>query len=321
MKKLNSALLMFGWLFASFAWAQSFPLTIEHKFGTSIIPAQPERVVSLDYNGADNLLALGVQPVAIRYWYGDYPRAVWPWADTVMTETPQILRGDLNFEQITATNPDVIIALWSGIAAEDYERLSLIAPVVAVPPGVGDYALPWQEQAIIAGRALGLADEAKRQVDVLQARLTAVAQSNPDWQNRAAVVATAWNGELGAYTSQDIRPQLLQGLGFTTPSTVDERINNNSFHVNFSMEEITQLEADVVLWVSTSDDFSELNAIPARRYLQAHQEGREVLIGSLLSSAFSHASLLSLPYALDRLVPALEAALDGNPNTHNDDRT
>src|SRR5690554_761360 len=139
----------------SLAMAQSFPLTIEHKFGSSTIPAKPERVVSLDYNGADNLLALGVQPVAIRYWYGDYPRAVWPWADAVMTQTPQILRGDLNFEQITSTNPDVIIALWSGITVEDYERLSLIAPVVAVPSGVGDYALSWEDQALIAGRAVG----------------------------------------------------------------------------------------------------------------------------------------------------------------------
>lgn len=304
----------------SLAMAQSFPLTIEHKFGSSTIPAKPERVVSLDYNGADNLLALGVQPVAIRYWYGDYPRAVWPWADAVMTQTPQILRGDLNFEQITSTNPDVIIALWSGITVEDYERLSLIAPVVAVPSGVGDYALSWEDQALIAGRAVGREAEAQRQVGILQERLANVAQANPDWDGRTAVVATAWNGELGAYTSADVRPQLLSGLGFITPEAVDGRIDNNSFHVSFSMEDINVLDADVLLWVSTSDDFSELDAVPSRRFLAAHREGREVLIGNLLSSAFSHASLLSLPYAIDRLVPALEAALDGNPNTHNDDR-
>ncbi|MFY0664999.1 MAG: iron-siderophore ABC transporter substrate-binding protein [Natronospirillum sp.] len=304
----------------SAAVAQTFPLTIEHKFGTTVIESQPERVVSLDYNGADNLLALGVQPVAIRYWYGDYPRAVWPWAEEVMTETPAILRGDLNFEQITATNPDVIIAVWSGITVEDYERLSLIAPVVAVPPGVGDYALSWEDQALIAGRAVGREAEAQRQVGILQERLANVAQANPDWDGRTAVVATAWNGELGAYTSADVRPQLLDGLGFTTPEAVDGSVESNAFHVSFSMEDIDLLDADVLLWVSTSDDFRELDAVPARRFLAAHREGREVLIGNLLSSAFSHASLLSLPYAIDRLVPALEAALDGNPDTHNDDR-
>jgi len=45
-----------------------------------------------------------------------------------------------------------------------------------------------------------------------------------------------------------------------------------------------------------------------------------VFTDTVLGSAFSHASLLSLPYAVDRLVPMIETALDGDPTTHADDR-
>ena len=134
-------------LCAAPALAQDFPLTIDHKFGQTVIEAAPQRVASIDYNGADNLLALGVQPVMVRYWFGDYPRAVWPWAEALLTGTPEILKAELNFEQIAATDPDLIMAVYSGITAEDYAKLSEIAPVVTIPEGVGDYELGWQDQA------------------------------------------------------------------------------------------------------------------------------------------------------------------------------
>lgn len=57
--------------------ATTYPLMIEHKFGTTLIPKQPERVATVDYAGGDNLLALGVQPLTVCYWFGDYENGVW----------------------------------------------------------------------------------------------------------------------------------------------------------------------------------------------------------------------------------------------------
>ena len=96
--------------------ADPFPVTLTHKFGTTTIDTQPERVVSLGFAGIDNLLALGVKPVAVRYWYGDYPYAAWPWAQDALGDAqPVVLKGDLNIEQIAALQPDVIMAVSSGI--------------------------------------------------------------------------------------------------------------------------------------------------------------------------------------------------------------
>jgi iron complex transport system substrate-binding protein len=58
--------------------AKDFPQTFEHRFGTTVVESEPERIVSLDYGGQDDLLALGIVPVAQRNWYGGYPLGTWP---------------------------------------------------------------------------------------------------------------------------------------------------------------------------------------------------------------------------------------------------
>lgn len=57
-----------------------FPVTVTHKYGDTVIPAEPQRVVVVGFTEQDILLALGVTPVATTEWYGDQPYAVWPWA-------------------------------------------------------------------------------------------------------------------------------------------------------------------------------------------------------------------------------------------------
>ena len=302
--------------------AQDYPLTIEHKFGTTVIEEAPERVASVDFAGADNLLALGIQPVAIRHWYGDYPRSVWPWAEPLLEpENPTILRGQLDFEAIAAESPDVIIALWSGITAEEYERLSLIAPVVAVPEGVGDYAMPWDDRALLTGRAVGREEEAEALVAGIEGDLAAIAGAHPSWEGQTVSVAYRWNDAPGAYTSQDVRPQLLSQLGFVPPAEIDALVTGNEFAVTFSPEDLSPIDTDLLIWLPPEGgDISPILDLPARRFLTASEEGREVFLDEELSGAFSHASLLSIPYAVERLVPMIEAALDGDPETHADMR-
>lgn len=301
--------------------AQEFPLTIEHKFGVSVIEEMPERVASLDYAGADDLLALGVQPLVIRHWYGDYPRSVWPWADALLEDTPLILKGDLDFEAIAAVNPDIIIALWSGITNDDYEKLSLIAPVVAVAEGVGDYAMSWGERAIMTGRVLGLEAEATAQVTLIEEKLAKAAAEHPEWSGKTATTAAAWGETVGAYSSLDVRAQILAKMGFKSTAAIEGlRAGGTDFWIEISLEDFSPLEGDLIVWLTDEDHFDLVLALDARPFLEVVKQGQEVFAGKLLSSAFSHASLLSLPYAIDTLVPMIDRALDGNPDTHADDR-
>ncbi|MDX8354783.1 ABC transporter substrate-binding protein [Cognatiyoonia sp. IB215182] len=315
MKSLLVTILTLLW--TSLALAQDFPLTIAHKFGTTVIPEPPQRIASVDYNGADNLLALGIQPVAIRYWYGDYDQAVWPWAQPLLTTQPQVLGRRLNFEDVAASEPDVILALWSGITEEEYEQLSKIAPVVAVPEGVGDYALPWDQLALIAGEATGRRDTAQTLVTALQAEMSAIAARNPDWQGKTAAVAYYWRDAPGVYAGDDIRPLLLSNLGFETPKAVEEAVGDTEFAVTFSEEELEIIDADLLIWITDGSrgQLNRIEGLALRPALTAYQEGREVFTDDLLTGAFSHASLLSIPFVLETLEPRIAAAIDGDPTT------
>ncbi|MBY6091623.1 ABC transporter substrate-binding protein [Maritimibacter alkaliphilus] len=298
------------------AAAQDFPLTVTHKYGTTEIPAQPQRVVTLSFLNHDNLLAIGVTPVGLRDWFGNQPSGVWPWAQDALGEArPTLLKGDINFEQIAALKPDLIEAMWSGISRQQYEMLSRIAPVVPPLEGYEDYGMPWQLLARTTGLITGHAAEAEAQVKAIEDRAATLRASHPDWQGATATVAYLYHDAPGAYTSKDIRSMFLDSLGFRTPQAVDDVSGAEAFAMTLSNEDLTPLDADLLLWFVSPANVAAIRDLALRPELRAHTEGREVAVDALLASAFSHASLLSLPYVLDRMVPMIEAALDGDPAT------
>jgi len=49
----------------------AFPVTIKHKWGETTIEKAPERVVCIGLTDQDTLMALGIVPVGVTYWFGD----------------------------------------------------------------------------------------------------------------------------------------------------------------------------------------------------------------------------------------------------------
>lgn len=78
--------------------------TIKHRYGSTEISGSPKRVLSLGFQEHDAIFALGVTPIAVRYWYGDKDDVIYPWAeDEAGGADPEILNmpfGELNFEKI-----------------------------------------------------------------------------------------------------------------------------------------------------------------------------------------------------------------------------
>lgn len=314
MKRLFAGLLFgVGMMFSGAAAADEFPVTLTHQFGTTTIPRQPERVVSLGFAGVDNILALGVKPIAVREWYGDYPSAVWPWAQASLGDAkPVVLKGDLNIEQIAALHPDLILAVSSGITKEQYDLLSRIAPTIAPEAKYGDYGTPWQVDVRTDGRALGKTAEAEAAIKRIEDRFAAIRAAHPDWQGRTAAVGFYWNDAPGAYRSVDNRPMLLASLGLKAPEAIDSLGKPTEFYISLSPEDLTPLDADVLIWF---EEFDKIEGVRLRPTLKAYKQGREIFPDDLLTGAFSFSSLLSIDYALDKLVPLIELAIDGDPGT------
>ncbi len=287
------------------ARAQS-EIVIDHLFGETIISESPKRVVSLGYSDQDNLLALGIIPIAIRDWYGNQPYAVWPWAQSALgSAKPVLLNASLiNFEQIAALEPDLIIAASAGLTPVEYEKLSLIAPTIASPPDVPPFSIPWDVKHRHISEAFGLKKLAEQQIQDIVVKFKNISRTHTEFQGKTAAVAFYYNREPGVYASTDIRSEFLSNLGFIIPASFDE-YSAGSFYFTFSEERMDLIDVDLVIWLATESEISA--AITPRFYalLPFHRFGREFFTGDIIGGAFSFFSPLSIHFLLDNLVPSV----------------
>ncbi len=298
----------------------TFPITIEHKFGSTTITAAPQRVVAIGYTEQDPLLALGIVPVAVRYWYGDETNAIFPWAqDAVGGAAPVVLNmpfGNLNYEAILALQPDLISAVSSGITQDEYDKLSQIAPTLAQSADYIDFGTPWQETTLRIGAAVGKSAEAEALVSRVDGLFADARASNPQFEGKNIVVAYNYGESrtYGYYTAQDTRARFFTDLGFVIPAELLE-IAGDSFYADISTERIDLFDQDVLVFLGLQWAEGGREAIendPLISQLDAVREGRVVFIPAEYDDALQYGTVLSLEYALEGILPELEAAL---PNT------
>ena len=296
----------------------AFPVTIEHKYGTTEITEAPERVVSVGLVEQDALLALGVAPVGVTEWFGEQPYGAWPWAvDALGNAQPEVLRqvDGIKAESVAALDPDVIIALFSGLTQEEYDTLSEIAPVVAQPADYVDYGIPWQELTTTVGAVVGKQAEAEALVADVEAKFAEVRADHPEFEGATSVVATPYEG-IFVYGPEDGRGRLLSALGFTLPEGLVDA-TGAAFGGDLSEERADLLDVDAIIWLDPGDAEGPLGG-PLYETFAVHTEGREVFLDSFddpLGASTSFVTILSLPFLLDNLVPMLAAAVDGDPAT------
>ena len=300
----------------------AYPVTIEHKFGSTTITEFPERIVLVGLTEQDALLALGVVPVATREWYGERPGAIFEWAQDKLgdAEVPTVLPSvELNFEQIAGLNPDLIVGLYAGITPDEYEILSKIAPVVAQPAEYVDYGIPWQELTRTIGLIVGQGERAEELIAEVDAKFTAAREAHPEFENASGVVASTWGfpNDYYAYHSQDPRNRLLTSLGFVIPAEVDG-MAQDTYGATISRERLDIVDVDALIWISFSDDEAVTSREdPLYSKLNVVAENRDIFLGETnpIYDAMNFNTVLSIPFVLDGLVPQLAAAVDGDPNT------
>ncbi|MBE9607443.1 ABC transporter substrate-binding protein [Acetobacteraceae bacterium H6797] len=289
---------------------------IDHVYGRTVLTAPPKRVVSIGFNTQDTILALGTRPIAVRRWFGEQPGEIWPWAKPYLQgPLPEVLAGELSVEAIAALEPDLVVGIGSGLSREQYDVLSRIAPVLMQGKDDPTYGTPWDEVARRVGRALGKDALADSLIARTRESFGAARARHPAWAGKTAVAAYARGGEPGAFTAIDTRSRFLAELGFK-PTPGLERVSiGGNFYVKLTPEDLSPLDADLLVWISAVEDVPSITGLAMRRFLRAHTEGREVLPSPLVASALSFGSVISLPYALAALEDELAAALDGDPAT------
>jgi iron complex transport system substrate-binding protein len=302
----------------------TFPVTVQHKFGSTTIPAKPVRVVTLGYTDQDAVIALGTVPVGTSEWYGDNPGALFPWAAAQLKGAPLpsvIPSSDaVQFEKIAALKPDLILSLYGGLAQADYDKLTAIAPTIAQPAGVQNYAIPWDTQTEIVGQALGKSAAAAALVSGVRDKIAQVKAAHPQYAGRTALTAGWFSDKWYAYSSKDQRGRLLADLGFTVDPEIDE-LAGDDFGAYLSFERPDLIDTDALIWVMFEPgQEAKIKASPSYGTTRAATQGRALYVDSVggtdLDAMGGFITVLSLPALLDALPPQLDAVLDGNPATN-----
>lgn len=298
------------------AAAQSFPVTIEHAFGETVIDSEPKRIVTWGWGNHDALLALGVVPVAMPFsTYGGGDNGLHPWVEEKLAElgaaTPVQLPDsqDIPFELIAAQQPDLIVAVFSGIDAEEYARLSQIAPTIAYPDAA--WSTPWEDVTRIIGRAVGKAEEAEQLVaDTLKFVADETAKY-PEIAGTTFAGVNDFDGSIAVYDALDARMKFLVNAGLVlAPSVTELSPKTGAFYYALSYELFDQLTSDILITYYETQEASD--AFFAKPYVQAQPQYVKGAFASLVGienvAAVSPPSALSLRWGYPHYAEIIAAA-------------
>lgn len=300
----------------------SYPMTIKHAFGETVIEKQPEKVATIAWGNQDTPLALGVEPVGVsKANYGKTDEnGLLPWTAEKYNElgvkkpaTFDDIDG-LDYEAISNSNPDVILAAYSGITKEEYDLLSKIAPVVAYPK------LPWQtywrDQITINSTAIGKKDEGEKLVSNLE---KLIKEKTSDYSNlKGKKVAFCYFnpadlGKFYIYLPADPRAAYLTDLGLEVPESITKLAEtSDSFAVEISSENIDKLkDVDVIVAYGNDKLLKQLQSDALLGTVPAVKRGSVALIedGSTLAASGTP-SALSIPATIDEYLKVLNEAAD-----------
>jgi len=299
----------------------SFPMTISHGLGETVIESKPENVVAIAWGNPDVPLALGVIPVGIsEAIFG--PRdedGLLAWTANAFKEagvTPNVFddTDGWDYEAISDCNPDVILAAYSGLSQEEYDRLSEIAPVVAYPEIA--WSTTWQEETVNDAIALGLEAEGKELVAETEKLIADKLSEYPDLEGKRVAFFWLSEDDLGTfyiYTSNDPRAAFLSDLGFVTPDSVKSLITSDQdFSITVSAENADLLsDVDIIITYGTESLVDAMQADGRFANIPAVKNGAFVLLDSNdVLAAASTPTVLSIPYAIDDYLKALNDAAE-----------
>jgi iron complex transport system substrate-binding protein len=222
----------------------SYPRTIIHDKGTTVIPARPRRIVALDNSLVEAVVLLKRPLVGGISSYRDLKGFPPYLGDAVENaeEVGPIESPDL--EAVAALEPDLIV---SATVRHDalYDELSKIAPTVFVKTT----GPQWQQNVTTLGEVLGAEDEAARAL--------------ADYRQRARKVGDAINARAGTPTISVVRfldgptrlmqkatfiGSILNDAGLSRPKSQDVE----DFALEVGEEQIRQADGDHIFVTSFS---------------------------------------------------------------------
>lgn len=289
--------------------ATSFDVTIQQRFGTAKLTKQPQKVVALNQQAVDTVLAFGVKPAGYTQNGLDFP---WQKDNLDSKATEGMAAGgtstELNYEVIAALAPDLIVAGYSAFDKETFDKLTKIAPTIG-PIEVGTLvAEPWQAITTAVGQALGQQDKAKTMIADTEAKLAAVKTDVPGIEGKTYSFVNFFKGEIYAPLEGDGASNLFKEMGLQLAPGLTS-LKSKEPRVVLSSEQLTLLDGDLILAVDGSkSDRAKVEADSRYAGLPAVKSKAILWFDLPVIYGLDTPSVLSIPYCLDYIKPTLETA-------------
>lgn len=273
------------------------------------------RVVALGQaSDADTLVALGITPVAVLA-NPVFEQGLAPWTITALggAEVPVLESGDsAPIEAIAELRPDVIVATtYYGL---DDTRDQLAALATLVEPVNGPGADRWQDTVVHIGRAVDREADAQRLVAEAEERIRTAALEHPELVGRTFTTGPVQpDGTITTVRSaDDVSASLLLALGMElSPAVTALPDGAVPGRAEISPERLDLLDADIMLLTYRSPEAqATLEANPLFQAIPAVARDAYVVVDVPVAMAMAFPSTLSIPYALDQLVPLLSHAVE-----------
>lgn len=228
----------------------SYPVTVEHEYGETVLPEKPARIVSLEpAEVTDSLIALGHPPVAsATYGIPDGQSGdAWPPA----IRDPALKAGirsigtpsEPSLEAVAVLKPDLII-IYPWQAETIYRRLSLIAPTLVVPDQ-RDFRPSLRRIA----RALDASEKAEALLDQLRQLQQSIRQAHED-TDIAIVRPRQFSTWLYGPSSNAGRLLTEAGLNVVVPLEDASVTPDSPGAINdLSLERVPGVEADFLFFI------------------------------------------------------------------------
>ena len=300
----------------------TFPITMKHAYGETVINAKPEKVVTLDWNNADAVLALGIVPVgtARANWGPVTDKGLLPWTEAKFKElgieNPNVF-NDLegyDYEAIAGAKPDIIVAPYSGMDEKAYKRLSEIAPTL--PFKETAWKTTWREQTVEAAEALGMKTEGEKLVADTDNFIKETLAKYPNLAGKSVAMCYINAADLSnfsVYRTADPRGAYLTDLGFTFPEKIEAQPQDkNAFYVQISAELAVESLSDTDIIITYGDDktIAALQKDAIFSKVPAVKEGRVVVLDSNGNlAAACNPSVLSIKAELVNYLDAINAVV------------
>ena len=293
---------------------------VTHFYGETVIEAEPVRIATVSWVNADTMLALGLVPIGMpTVTWGGNANGSTDWIDAKLEElgagwdtdgapTQYDESDGINYDEIAALTPDLIIAAYSGVTQEEYDQLTRIAPTIG--PLAPNYTASWEDTLAAVGAATGRSEEAATLAEQISADLAAVGEENPAVAGATFIAGTLGlaDSSIALYVGEDTRPRFFTALGMTQAEVVTENTEDaENFYLEWSSERADELDSDLFYtWAAPGSSIDDFQADPLFAQIPAVDAGGVVLTDDdHLTLSISAANALSLPWALEHFVPTV----------------